>query len=374
MAECLLRDFARQGIVEKVEARRERILHELAASGAPVTAAELFARISSHYPADLRTFQRDLVDLGKQGRASRSDAGWSAATEILDELFEDRARAAALRLLGQAFEAAVPWEIQKSLREPLARARKKLEALPPGDPRNRWIEAFRLQPGHLELDDPVIDPEVIDAIQDAILQRTKVRISAQTDGVIAKGSFTAVGAVSHYLLEMPGRPSIEFWPDGSNRPARIRLEDIEAIESLAAANAYWPAGHEPTPIPAEVEFVLGDAEQHDALTKIVLRVSPDAALQLRKRKIGQGWAEERTDGEGWCIVSFRTLASMPLYRYLRSLRGVVILRPALFWKFAHMDYRQALRDYEQSLELVRVYQQEECGEQEMLPSSNSEGS
>lgn len=371
LASELVKSYDRPRIVEKVTDRHDAIINLMASRGSqPASAPDLFNQLQNSYQ-NLRTLQRDLVELEKQGLVSRNDDGWMAGPDLRDDRFEDRARAAALRLLAGSFESAVPAEIQKGLKQPLARARKKLDSLPPEDPRNRWLEAIRIVPGHHDLDDPVIHPDIKDAVEDAILQRTKIRVTGRESLAFdTTREFSVAGSISHYLLEMPARPAIIFWPDGMSRPLRIQLQDIESVELLNAV-ASWPPGYEPKMIQDGMGFYSGDHASHGGETKFVLRVSDDAMQRLKHRRLGGRLKVERPDGDGWTIVSFRSLGNVPLYKYLRDLKGVVILRPTWFWKFAQLDHRNALRNYEQAVDLVRQYKAEEDRELEGVGRAES---
>lgn len=355
----LIKNYDRPRIVEKVTDRHDAIVNLIASRGSqPASAPDLFSRLQNSYQ-NLRTLQRDLVELEKRGLVSRNDDGWVAGPELRDERFEDRARAAALRLLAGSFESAVPAEIQKSLRQPLAQARKKLDALPPEDPRNRWLEAIRIVPGQHELDDPVIHPDIKDVVEDAILQRTKIRVVGRNSLAFdTTREFDVIGSISHYLLEMPARPAIVLWPDGMNKPIRVRLQDIDRVEPVNTV-ASWPSGYEPKLKQDGMGFDSGDFASHGGESKIVLRVSESALERLSHKRIGGRLKVDHADVDGWTIVSFRANGNVPLYEYLKSLKDVVILRPFWFWKFAQLDHRNALRNYEQSLDLVTKYKAEE---------------
>jgi hypothetical protein len=362
VARELIKSYDRPRIVQKVTDRHDAIINLVASRGRqPASATDLFNQLQDSC-RNLRTLQRDLVELEKQGLVSRNDDGWMAGLELLDDRFEDRARAAALRLLVDSFEGAVPTEIQKSLKQPLAKARKKLDSLPPTDPKNRWLEAIRIVPGHHELDDPVIRPDIKDAVEDAILQRTKIRITGrETQAFDSKWEFAETGSISHYLLEMPARPAIIFWPDGADRPLRIQLQDIESAELVSGVNATasWPKGYEPALVQTGMGFYSGDHASHGGESLFVLRVKDDAMKRLKSRRLGGRLKIVRPDGEGWTIVSFRALGDVPLYEYLRDLKGVVILRPFWFWKFASLDHSNAMRNYKDAFDLVQQYKIEE---------------
>ena len=366
VASMLIESYDKPRIVEKISDRHDAVINLMAVQGGqPVNAADLFNQLQDSY-GKLMTLQRDLIELEKKGLVSRNDDGWVAGLELLDDRFEERARAAALRLLVGWFEGAVPAEIKKDLELTLAKAKKKLESLPSTDPKNRWLEAIRIVSGRHELDDPVIYLHIKKAVEDAILQRTKIHIMGRESLAFdVKRKFSRVGSISHYLLELPYRPAIIFWPDEMGRPLRIQLEDIDSAETLnASAEKAWPDDYEPELLQSGVGFYSGDHASHEGESLFVLRVSDEAMDLLKHRQIRHNLKVERPDGDGWTIVSFRAFGNVPLYEYLRDLKGVVVLRPTWFWKFAQLHHRNALRNYEQALDLVRHYKGEEDRELE----------
>ena len=233
---------------------------------------------------NLRTLQRDLVQLEKQGLVSRNDEGWFSGRVMSDEMFEDRARAVALKLMVESFEGAVPVEIQKSLRKPLANAKKKLEMLTSSDPRIRWLSALRIRPSQHPLGDPIIDPDVQVAVEESILNKTKIEIrwSARDWTMRTSKSRCETGSISHYLLELPLRPAIAFWPDAdeSGRSVRIQVEDIESA-TVSSQAASWPNGYEPVLVPGQMGFQTGDASANNGRSLVVLRVSAETVIYLQ---------------------------------------------------------------------------------------------
>ena len=361
VAHQLIESYDKPRIVEKVAVRHDAIAEALAVRGRnPVSASELFYQLQGVSHQSLRMLQRDLVEMEKRGLTSRNDDGWMAGPELQDDRFESRAHAAAFKLLVSTFESAIPAEIQKSIKNELAKARKKLDSLSPEDPRNRWLEGIRIVPSHYELDEPIVDPDVKDLVEEAILNKKKIRLTGRysVGAFDITSEFSSIGSISHYLLEFPGRPAVDFWPVEKDQPIRIRLEEIESAEPVNEA-AFWPPGYEPVLISGGMTFTSKESKANNGKSLIVLRVSDDAMGQLKNRQLGRLWKVESAGSDGWTIVSFRARANIPLYQYLRNLSGVVVLHPFWFWKFASLDFRKAHSNYTNAIMLARHYMSEE---------------
>lgn len=360
VAHRVLANHEKPRMTAKVKERQEQVLETLSRHGrSPVSAVDLFNQMEGRTHQTLRTLQRDLVELEKMGLVVRNDDGWMADPDAKDDRFEGRASAAALRLLMKCFADAVPMEIQAGLKSPIRRAMKKLDAMEPEDPRNRWLEAIRIVPGHHELDDPEIRADIKDAVEDAILQRTKIHLAGKEAVFLGvTREFSETGSISHYLLEMLARPAIVFWPEGTDEPRRIQIKDIASAE-IVNKPAAWPRGYEPKLTQDGILFDSGDYASHGGESLFVLRVSDDALQRLNTKRLGKRLKIEGKDGPGWTIASFRARGTLPLYEYLKSLKGVVVLRPSMFWKFVQLDYRSALNQYNEAADLVRRYKEDE---------------
>lgn len=357
------------GIVFRLQARYEGILSELEPRGViPTTTSQLLDLLDygdGSKATRLRKLQRDLDHLEAEGKVRKEENGWIWSEENRDSAFAERAKSASLKLLLETFDMALPQDIHRDLKRPLAAARRQLDALYREDPRIRWISALRVASGHHPVTDPILDMEVVEEIESAILKGVQVKLSWRKSGFGGDGGLAEeTGSISHYLLEVPGRPSIEFWPKGGGRPVRIRLEDIEEIGRLEKdERATWPADHDPKWAPSYMAIVSGSATADG--TRVVLRVDGKALAKMEKTKLRlqPEWKVEKADGD-WSTVSFRAVIDLQLYWALIDMKGVVILRPTILSKFAVLDIRAKYNQYKEAYEmgLVKMLYDEEQAE------------
>jgi hypothetical protein len=165
---------------------------------------------------------------------------------------------------------------------------------------------------------------------------------------------------------------VDFWAEGVSQILRVQLEDIVRAVSLDEPAA-WPRQHEPTLVPRIIGFQFGDAAAHGGCTLIVLRLTEDAFVKLGNKQIGKLWTVDRTEEDGSTIVHFRADADMPLYFFLRDSHGVTILRPTMWWKFALLDGKAAVKKYEEVAKLIGQYRIDEDHEYKIANPDEEDG-
>ncbi len=318
-----------------------------------------------------RLLLRDLQVLLQAGEVKRDGTRYEASrVGKLTELIKP----VALLMLKRLTEGVLPEQIKEPLEKVFANAQEQLERHSASVSQDvRWLNAFRIVPARPELDEPLIKPEVIKGVHTAILERSKVEIKAIVNRYDAGGSvverrvFKATGSISHFLLEMPNRMAIEFWPEGAEESIRISLEDVTHIRQTTA-HATWPGRDcEPESIPSLRTLVAGDASGEESQgTKFVLRVSSLALEHFKARRIGK-IIQVTEDDDGWYLVSFRARASISFLTYLRGLNEVTILRPAAasFYSRYHLFMKSAGYKASHDLALqLRLEERREEGEPE----------
>lgn len=296
-----------------------------------------------------RLIQRDLEALVDTGEAERvGDKYQATRTEQLSNL----AAPAALLMLQTLAEDVFPADMKEKLEAVFQNARRSLEKFTDfNQPENRWIRSLRITSAHHELDEPVIRQDVKNHVHDAIYRKRQVELVAAVS-IYEPGSsspsirtFKSTGAISHLMLEVPGRLAIEFWPQGQDHPLRIRLADIHKIRVTTVA-AHWPDDHEPEGTPSHWSLLSGDAfERDDGKALFVLRVREAALAHFRTRQIGQIMETEEDDDQ-WHWVRFRARVTPFLLRYLMSIPDVVVLRPLTESHAARYRMHRALADQE----------------------------
>ena len=180
-----------------------------------------------------RLIQRDLQALIDTGDVELSGSKYRASTT---RQLTNLAAPAALLMLQRLASDVFPPEMKEKLEEIFQAARKNLDKFTDANqPENRWIKSLRIVSSHHDLDEPIIKQKVKNCVHDAIYHRRQVELEAAASAYAPGNSypethaFKSTGSISHLMLEVPGRLSIEFWPLGHDAPTRVRLADIRHI-------------------------------------------------------------------------------------------------------------------------------------------------
>ena len=352
--------------IEKTQHLREAILAELSTRSARST-GDLWIALEDTFgggSSGRRKLERYLADLDKLGQVRRDDYGWWDARE--QDLLAEHATYTALRLLHGLVNDIIPYDLQKTIAAHVKKAEEKLKNLSHHDPAARWARAFRIMPPRHRLDDPVINPDVKDAIEEAILTHRKVRLKwpvFRYDESHERVAYVEEQdcSVSHYLIEVPANPSIEIWYAGwmgGKVPRRLPLNDVlEATVSPEIAN--YPSDHEPELFPRKAGMMFGDARLHDGRSLVTLAMSRETYLALSRKELGKRLTVVEEDRDGRMIVSLRYPLDVPVTQYFEQLPGVAVVGPKLFRAFAMGPARAKMQAYKDTAELAKVLASEE---------------
>ena len=347
---------------DKTQYRRDAILSELSTRTAKTTGT-LWAALADTF-GYRRKLERDLEDLKNADLIRRDGEGWWDNRE--KDVLAEHATYTALRLLHELVNDVVPYDLQRAITTHLKKAEAKLENLAPNDPAVRWVRAFRVMPPRHRLDDPVIDPDVKDVVQEAILTHRKVRLKwpdFRYDESHERVAYVEEQdcSVSHYLIEVPANPSIEIWYDGwmgGKVPRRLPLNDVlEATVLPEIAN--YPSDHEPELFPGKAGMRFGDAGLHDGSSLVTLAMSRETYLALSRKELGKRLTVVEEDRDGRMIVSLRYPLDVPVTQYFEQLPGVAVVGPKLFRAFAMGPTRAKMQAYKETAELAKILASEE---------------
>lgn len=338
---------------DRTQSRRAAILAALSARVARTTDS-LWKDLEGTF-GYRRKLERDLADLKKAGLIRRDADGWRDARD--HGVLSENATYAALRLLMDLVDDVIPGELQKSITQQLEKARKRLESLPSNDPAARWLRAFRIVPPRHRLGDPIIDPDVRDTIEEAILTNCKVRLQwpdtrhEQRGGQVELHSVEYVAehvcSISHFLIEVPANPSIEVWYDGWTGglyPRRLALNEILSAELTMEAASY-PLDHEPELHPGLISILGPDANEHDGRSLLTLAMTRETYASLQNTRIGRQLAVIDEEQDDQLIVGMRYHLDVAVLRYLEQLPGVTVLGPKNFRGLAALPARRKYSEY-----------------------------
>ena len=344
---------------DKTQYRRDAILSELSTRTAKTTGT-LWAALADTF-GYRRKLERDLEDLKNAGLIRRDGEGWWDNRE--KDVLAEHATYTALRLLHQLVNDVVPFDLQRAIASHLKKAESKLESLASNDPAVRWVRAFRVMPPRHRLDDPVIDPDVKDVIQEAILTHRKVRLrwpDFRYDESHERVAYVEEQdcSVSHYLIEVPANPSIDIWYGKSGRPHRLPLGDVLEAQLLPEM-ANYPPDYDPELFPKQIGMTFGDAAHHGGESLVTLAMSRTTYDALLRKQLGGHLTIVDDDCDGRMIVSLRYPLDLPVTRYFEQLPGVVVLGPKLFRAFAMGPTRAKMQAYKETAELAEVLASQE---------------
>ena len=133
----------------------------------------------------LRTIQRApelLIDLGlvcdKSEKVHR--IYWPSEFRSIEKRFMPTAEAVSLRLIEQIVSPLLPDSLREALDERFAKAREKLDHLRRSNRRVAWAEKIASIPSHFTLRPPVIDPDVLQTVQEALLDDKELEIDYES--------------------------------------------------------------------------------------------------------------------------------------------------------------------------------------------------
>ena len=175
---------------EPTLARQWELLKLLPSRHPGKTARELCERLdAAGHAVTKRTVERDLTELSRIFPLLRNEIsqpyGWYLRPGAqIDFPGIDLAEAVSLGLLEDLLRQLVPPTFMESLEGRFTEAREKLKALPQ-NAFSKWADVVRyISPG-LPLPPPSIKPDVLRAVQDALLQRCQLKVSYTSAGATA---------------------------------------------------------------------------------------------------------------------------------------------------------------------------------------------
>ena len=294
----------------------------------PVTVTQLLAELGTDVRKDIRTLQRDLQSLKEGGFVARSGNGWIARDKSFEEDLDSLSTSVALQVFLQALDWAVPQEVQRDLRGVLSSAEQRIARSYPQHPTNRWLHAFRFQsPYANRLQRPVINADVRDAVEAAILYRKRLRINYK----YVVDQVTEI-SVSHYLLWVPDEVSIVVWTDHNTQqghPFVLPLKDVYDAEVLDT-QASWPEDF-------DLDKFLEHQETWSTSVNYVVKISPSKYIDWNTRQIGRQLEVMEVDVDGFVTCRFAGGHPLRMIGWFRGRDGIEVIEPADVRRYLLLD-------------------------------------
>jgi predicted DNA-binding transcriptional regulator YafY len=263
----------------------------------------------------LRSIQRDLMRLSAHFAittdGAKPEAGWQwikGAAELSAPALDDRS-ALAWVLAGQYLDGLLPHEIKEAL-QPRFDAAKKVLAQTPFARTRRWAERVIAKPRGFQLLPPKVEPGVPEAVQQALLDRRRLRIEYLRPSAVEARSFEVS------VLGMVVRGSVTYLVVafvGYNEPrilAMHRIKDATLLTRPAADppgfsfRAYVESG--------ELDWPIGPTRT------VAFEVTEDLAQILLETPISHDQVLTRSARRGWMQVRATVMETMELRAWLDS--------------------------------------------------------
>ena len=198
------------------------------------TASDLCSSLSAAgHEVSKRTVERDLIELSRifpiLSNEKSKPYGWywrpGARFEIPGI---DLAEAVSLGLLEDLLRQLIPHGFMEALEGRFTEAREKLHAIP-RNPYAKWADLVRYIPPGLPFRPPAIAPDVLRAVQDALLQQRQLKV-----GYLSAGTSSAKELVLHpvSLIQQGERSYLLAGTFHYDKPVFYAIHRMQSAEVL----------------------------------------------------------------------------------------------------------------------------------------------
>ncbi len=195
-------------------ARQWELLKLLPTRGAGKTAKEIAdALAEAGFSVSKRQVERDLLDLQEVFGLECNDAsipyGWRWGAAPLELPGVTLAEALSLKLVEDTLKPLLPTSVLRTIQPRLTQAKAKIAALSEQNPSARWAEKVASVSPSLPMMPPIVDEEILDTVQNALLSGEQIcavykRISADAKeltlhplGLVVRGGVTYLVATAY---------------------------------------------------------------------------------------------------------------------------------------------------------------------------------
>jgi predicted DNA-binding transcriptional regulator YafY len=265
---------------------------------------------------NLRSIQRDLTRLSAHFAittdGAKPEAGWQwtkGAAELSAPGLDDRT-ALAWVFAGQYLDALLPEDIKETLK-PRFEAAKKVLAQTPFARTRRWAERVIAKPRGFQLLPPKVEPGVPEAVQRALLDRKRLRISylrpsedEPTESEISVLGLVVRGAVTYVVAV--------FWDYID--PRLLVMHRIKRATVLATPSREPPAFSMSRYVESgELDWPVGP------IRMLSFEVAADVVRILEETPISGDQSIGRKSLRGWTAVRATVLDTVELRAWIDSL-------------------------------------------------------
>ena len=264
---------------------------------------------------NLRSIQRDLTRLSAHFAittdGAKPEAGWQwtkGAAELSVPGLDDRT-ALAWVFAGQYLDALLPEDIKETLKPRFEAARKVLAQTPFARTR-RWAERVIAKPRGFQLLPPKVEPGVPEAVQRALLDRKRLRISylqpsrdKPMEAEISVLGLVVRGSVTY--------PVALFWD--YERPLHVAMHRIKRAILLDTPSRE-PSGFSLSQFveSGEMDWPVGP------IRRVEFEVTADLARILLETPISNDQVIARVAHRGWVRIQATVAETMEFHAWLRA--------------------------------------------------------
>lgn len=321
-------------------------LLRLLPSGPPgITYEELHSELQSlGFDKTLRTIQRApklLIDLGLVCDTSEKvhRLYWPSEFRSIERRFMPIAEAVSLRMIEQIVAPLLPDSLREVLDDRFDKARTRLDQLRRSTRRVDWADKIAAIPSHFTLCPPVIDPEVLRTVQEALLDDKEVEVDYKSlkDAVprrrrLQPRALIQSGSVTYLVATVPDSARD---PD---KPIQYRLDRIHNafMSSRRVSNSTFNLQQYLT----NEEDKVGSRE----FIRLELWVSPRLASILKGTRLADD--QKLVENKDGAIVNATVRNTLRLQQWLLGHREhVEIRRPKALRDWMAVKLQAALDRY-----------------------------
>lgn len=290
--------------LDRMTRRRDDIAEMLESAGRALSATDVANELrdrpeyasSLSRTSFLRNVQRDLAIMERLGRVQKAGEKWESVNQDGQFVFESLAGAVALDLLLKTSSWAMPEELLEQLGNARATVAARLKNAYSGNPAVRWLKSLRHDEHPVfNLERPVVNEEVRQAVEQAILESRRIRLWTGSTGQAVAGRTMQpwVISISHYILKLPDMPAIGYWSEqgeyhehGLEKFTRAEVLDEPASLPFDPADPRSRPRNKPAPLEIEViadRMAMSRLWKHKGISKhlAVLRANGDGSTHCR---------------------------------------------------------------------------------------------
>jgi len=293
-------------------ARQWELLKLLPTRGSGKTAKEIAdALAEAGFAVSKRQVERDLLDLqevfGLECNDSSIPYGWrwgAAPTELPSVTI---AEALSLQIVEETLKPLLPSSVLRTVQPRFAQAKAKLSALAEQNAASAWVDKVMSVPPTLPMLPPVVDEELLELVQTALLHSEQIE-------AIYQGFSDEPKALRLHPLGLVVRGSVTYLVATAYDYTDVRLYALHRFQAVTRTyeQSKMPKGFKLAHYVDEGALQFGGGRP----IKLIARISDDLAKRLEETPLASNQKIKSTDGA--IVLSASVIDSWQLHWWLLS--------------------------------------------------------